>query len=205
MSLQEPMRNLINSDPHHLRDLLRLLTYWGDQAVMGQYTSSDEGSKQSTHLNIVLRVAFALGNLTASNDSNRKLLTSRFGGSKAIPACLSGIAAIYMKEAMDPTPTRTSLLADTLIKLTRLIANVCINREAGLAIACADGIDSLSTLLMVVIETDEQELLLNVVSAITNLSFYGKIDVPSDAPPLPPSSTYQCMSKIFTRREEICR
>ena len=106
---------------------------------------------------------------------------------------------------MDPTPTRTSLLADTLIKLTRLIANVCINREAGLAIACADGIDSLSTLLMVVIETDEQELLLNVVSAITNLSFYGKIDVPSDAPPLPPSSTYQCMSKIFTRREEICR
>ena len=79
------MRNLINSDPHHLRDLLRLLTYWGDQAVMGQYTSSDEGSKQSTHLNIVLRVAFALGNLTASNDSNRKLLTSRSGSPRRSP------------------------------------------------------------------------------------------------------------------------
>jgi hypothetical protein len=38
------MRNLINSDPHHLRDLLRLLTYWSDQAVMGQY-SKEKGDR----------------------------------------------------------------------------------------------------------------------------------------------------------------
>ena len=166
-------------------------------------------SKQTTHLNIILRVAFALGNLTASNDSNRKLLVCRFGGALAIPACLSGISAIYMKEAQDPTPSRTSLLADALVKLTRLTANVCINREAGVAVASADGIDSLSTLLMVVIEADEQELMLNVVSAITNLSFYGKIDVPSGDLGAATGGEggleeYKCQSRIFTRREEIC-
>ena len=77
----------------------------------------------------------------------------------------------------------------------------------------ADGIDTLSTLLMVVIETDQQDLLLNVVSAITNLSFYGRIDAAA-----PPSCNnengeeddddsgggYRCRSKIFSRREEIC-
>ena len=139
LSLQEPMRNLINSDPHHLRDLLRLLTYWGDQVVMNQYKASSSSSggggsgdgagrgKQGTYLNIVLRVAFALGNLTASNDENRKLMILRFGGGKAIPACLSGVAAIYMKEAMEPTENN-AVLVDALVKLTRLIANVCINK-----------------------------------------------------------------------------
>ena len=127
---------------------------------------------------------------------------------------------MYMKSAMDPVAI-TPLLVDALVKITRLVANVCINREAGILIAAADGIDVLSTLLMVVIEADEQELLLNVVSAITNLSFYGRIeesaekrrgssgaiDVDEDTAGVSsgaaaPQTIYR--SRIFARREEIC-
>ncbi|GMH72146.1 hypothetical protein TL16_g05839 [Triparma laevis f. inornata] len=213
LSLQEPMRNCLNSDPHCVRDILRLLVYFGDQAVMSQYAKAGQEKStrvQCNQLNITLRAAFTLGNLTASNDSNRRLVTCRFGGGKTLPACSSGIAATYMKEALEPESPTAATLVDALVKITRLVANLCINREAGMMIAAASGIDALSSLLMVSIEVDEQDLMLNVVSAITNLSFYGRmgggrvageedvggVDGEVDG--------VYCRSKIFSRREEIC-
>ena len=78
LSLQEPMRKCLNTDPHCVRDVLRLLVHFGDKAVMSQYgggEGDEEGGAaklQLDQLNIMLRAAFTLGNLTASNDSNRR-------------------------------------------------------------------------------------------------------------------------------------
>ena len=66
-------------------------------------------------------------------------MACRFGGSKTLPACLSGVAALYMKDAMDPSKN-SSTLVDALVKLTRLIANMCISKEAGVAIASGEGV-----------------------------------------------------------------
>jgi hypothetical protein len=119
-----------------------------------------------------------------------------------------------MKEALDPESQTAATLVDALVKITRLIANLCINREAGMMIAAASGIDALSSLLMVSIEADEQELMLNVVSAITNLSFYGRMEdkqQEAEAEAEAEADTVQvnlnqlhCRSKVFSRREEIC-
>ena len=67
---------------------------------------------------------------------------------------LSGLTASYMREN-DDSPEKP-LLADTLVKLTRLIANICINREAAIGLAVSTGIDSLGSLLMIVIENEKE-------------------------------------------------
>tara|TARA_B110000305_G_C19069591_1_gene461006 strand:+ start:51 stop:659 length:609 start_codon:yes stop_codon:yes gene_type:complete len=173
LSLSEPMRQLINEDPHNVRDLFRLLVYWSDKFVMMQYTRQDDdassSSSSSSHhnnnknsnndnpqilLNIILRCAFCLGNLTSSNDSNRKFVVLRFGGDNSMGGILSGLTASYMREN-DDSPEKP-LLADTLVKLTRLIANICINREAAIGLAVSTGIDSLGSLLMIVIENEKE-------------------------------------------------
>ena len=224
LSLLEPMRQQINNDPHYVRDLLRLICYWNDKYVMkgwggsksggaGGCDDEDEEAKSTqTILNIILRLSFCLGNLTSSNDNNRKLITLRFGGESCIGSILSGLTACFMREK---DVNSQVLLADTLVKFTRLIANICINANAAIQLATSNGIDSLGSLLMVTIENEkEEELLVNVVSCITNLSYYGRLVSENDNTNNENKEggeggeggeeDFLNRNKVFDRREEIC-
>jgi hypothetical protein len=72
----------------------------------------------------------------------------------------------------DINATRQSQTDETLVKLIRLLANLAINGEVGLMVSQ----DRRCMLLVTVVESkpiaDHEELVLNAVSAITNLSFY---------------------------------
>lgn len=60
-----------------------------------------------------------------------------------------------------------------MIKLIRLLANLAISREIGPTIATTKGIETLQLLLETKAPATHEELILNVVGAITNLSYYG--------------------------------
>lgn len=60
-----------------------------------------------------------------------------------------------------------------LVKLIRLLANLSISSEIGPVLSALPGVSVLVPLLEMASKRSEQEeLLLNVVSAVTNLSFY---------------------------------
>ena len=64
-------------------------------------------------------------------------------------------------------------LEELLVKLIRLVANISICAEVGSSIVQQPGIQVLVPLLHESLASNREELLLNVVSCITNLSYYG--------------------------------
>jgi hypothetical protein len=88
------------------------------------------------------------------------------------------------KGAMRQLLARLKDVEDVLIKLIRLLANVAISTHSGPLIACAEGIDVLTPVLQSAAAStvgtgsrgwraSAEELMLNCVSLITNMSFYG--------------------------------
>ncbi|GMI34363.1 hypothetical protein TeGR_g7762 [Tetraparma gracilis] len=196
LSLLESCRSHFNADPLHLQNLAAVLEHYSTRVSLSPYSLSAQSSLTKS-LNVALRVAFALGNLTASNAENRKLLGVRFGGSETVPRACAAVAGIYAKTfSTDPKSDSLPLLSDTLTKLTRLTANLSIDAATGARICAEPSLDSLPTLLMLSLEAEHPDLLLNTISAITNLSFYGPL--PHDASD--PSPT----SRLFLHRSEIC-
>lgn len=63
-----------------------------------------------------------------------------------------------------------------LVKVIRLIANMSISAEVGERLTARQGVGGLTHLLRHALHSDREELLLNTVSALTNLSFYGQPD-----------------------------
>ncbi|CAN0506131.1 unnamed protein product, partial [Ectocarpus sp. 8 AP-2014] len=108
LSLHQPMRGLITSEPGHVRDLLAALLEQGGEIDAG-FKSIEEGYKDSPRATSTtaavapvehrqhwdnqgkrvancVRIAFALGNLTSASDENRRLIGLRFGGAESLPA-----------------------------------------------------------------------------------------------------------------------
>ncbi|KAH8097921.1 hypothetical protein JL720_840 [Aureococcus anophagefferens] len=146
LSLHEPTRTALHGDPKRLGDVLATLeaAHEGALALGGTAEPSDALAPMPA---VVLRLAFALGNLTASNDANR-----------------SGAAFLAGGGGDDAE--------QVLIKLIRLVANMSINPDVGVLVANAPGVRSLTRLLRVALDRSREELVLNIVSAITNLSYY---------------------------------
>eukprot|EP00727_Mastigamoeba_balamuthi_P012380 m51a1_g7765 hypothetical protein (1123) ;mRNA; r:132563-137716 len=76
------------------------------------------------------------------------------------------------KEQQKATGATLTELEQVLIKLIRLLANVAISREAGPVVAATRGIEVLCSLLERKSPVTHEELVLNIVGAITNFSFY---------------------------------
>ncbi|KAJ8315287.1 hypothetical protein KUTeg_007437 [Tegillarca granosa] len=133
---------------------------------------------------IVVRVCFILGNITAKNEDARMRL---YQEANAFQSLLS-VLKIYLemdvkskgeKDKQDPSKESSedgrsvNKQEDVLIKVIRVIANLAINENVGPLIAsnhqCVD-------LLMSVLEVKElstsEELVLNTVATINNLSYY---------------------------------
>ncbi|XP_070568677.1 armadillo repeat-containing protein 2-like isoform X2 [Ptychodera flava] len=129
---------------------------------------------------LVVRVCFVLGNLTAKNDDARVSL-------KDTDRCMAILLDVFktyfeidIKNKHDKSPSKKekkspSKTEDVLIKLVRVIANLSINQDIGPVIA-ADN-DCVSLLLQILEFKDVaecEELVLNTVATINNLSYYGQ-------------------------------
>ncbi|KAM4633806.1 armadillo repeat-containing protein 2 [Polymixia lowei] len=144
-------------------------------------------SKHRQKQDLVVRLLFTLGNLTSKNDKARELLFrcegcvdtllqlyrsyQRRGRSRATRAPPDPAPRSPGKPRSPPVGLREG--EDVLVKLVRVLANVCIHPDAGPALA-AD--TACVRLLMETLElrsvAESEELLVNVAATINNLSFY---------------------------------
>ncbi|XP_033741539.1 armadillo repeat-containing protein 2-like isoform X2 [Pecten maximus] len=129
---------------------------------------------------MVVRVCFVLGNITAKNDEARVRL---FQENKAFDVLLS-VLKLYLemdlkaqgKEEKSDDGERGNKLnkrEDVMIKVVRVIANLSINETVGPLIASnAQCIDLLLSILEYKDIPTSEELVLNTVATINNLSYY---------------------------------
>ncbi|XP_029352274.1 armadillo repeat-containing protein 2 [Echeneis naucrates] len=142
-------------------------------------------SKHNQKQDLVVRLLFTLGNFTAKSDEARQQLFQCEG-------CLDTLFLVYgtyqrrdtsqhtplQKDASSPRKPAASPMSmqqddDVLVKLVRVLANMCIHSTVGPAVA------SNTTCIELLMETIElrsvqesEELLVNVAATINNLSFY---------------------------------
>jgi hypothetical protein len=109
----------------------------------------------------------------------RKLLAAPAAAGAASGASTkpSSSATADATAAASSAKKHTTMLRENeelLVKLVRLLANLCINPQAGARIAGDRRVANLIKLLRVKSVETSEELVLNTVSAVTNLSFYLK-------------------------------
>ncbi|XP_078303318.1 armadillo repeat-containing protein 2 isoform X1 [Panthera onca] len=137
-------------------------------------------NKYQKKQDLVVRIVFILGNLTAKNHQAREQFSKEKG---SIPTLLSLFHTFYKMDlcakeqaggAQQPKVQRPRAPAeDVLIKLTRVLANLAIHPGIGPALATnphAVGL-LLATLEYKSIE-DCEELVINTTATINNLSYY---------------------------------
>ncbi|XP_026367464.2 armadillo repeat-containing protein 2 [Ursus arctos] len=137
-------------------------------------------NKYQQKQDLVVRLVFILGNLTAKNNQAREQLSKEQG---SIPTLLSLFHTFYQldqcaekraagaEQCQAPRPRAQA--EDVLIKLTRVLANLAIHPGIGPALAAnprAVGL-LLATLEHKSIE-DCEELVINTTATINNLSYY---------------------------------
>jgi hypothetical protein len=164
--------------------------------VLGNMTSGNEKNRQlfeknngtEVGLQTLQRHASEYFRLRRKEEEQRELEEEqREGGESKDEADAQGMKAGKKaggKGAMRQLVTRLKDVEDVLIKVIRMLANVAISTHSGPLIACAEGIDILTPVLQSAAAStvgaggkgwraSSEELMLNCVSLITNMSFYG--------------------------------
>ena len=113
--------------------------------------------RHKDHTALSTRIYFILGNMTAFDDSKRIEISSSPSNIDLICRQLE-----HYGEADE----------DLLIKAIRLFANLCINENIGAALCQQDCVQSLLELLKVKDICTSEELVLNIVATLNNVSFY---------------------------------
>jgi len=140
---------------------------------------------------LVLRSTFVLGSLTAKSDKTRIVFMFNCEGATLLPALLGRywkkdrqlamLEAEKSKEEEEEKKNTVSAKKEcdaVLVKLVRLVANVALSPSCGtMAAASSAVVEPLMDMLGCKKIEENEELVLNVVAAITNLLFY---DVPSN-------------------------
>ncbi|XP_074541429.1 armadillo repeat-containing protein 2 [Halichoeres trimaculatus] len=129
-------------------------------------------SKHHQKQDLVVRLLFTLGNLTAKGEEARQQLFQSEG-------CADTLLNLYdeyqRREDLSPPrmPCSVQEEDDVLVKLIRVLANMCIHPAVGPALAAN------STCIQLLMETlelrcvqESEELLVNAAATINNLSFY---------------------------------
>lgn len=158
LTLNVECREAIISVPHFVGGLLRTLV------------------PHVNNLAIIVRVCFVLGNITASDGPSRGLIAGAGGVD-----LLGGILERYdLQDAEvhalpDDNPTKQKQLrdvADVLTKVIRVLANLAIDEAVGPQISKQRSVERVVEILERRRIDSSEELVLNAVSAVTNLSFY---------------------------------
>ncbi|XP_073933199.1 armadillo repeat-containing protein 2 isoform X2 [Castor canadensis] len=138
-------------------------------------------NKYEEKQDLVIRIVFILGNLTAKHNQAREHFSKEKG---SIQTLLSLFQTFYCLDlhsqrrgcarAKQPTAQRPpSEAEDVLIKLTRVLANVAIHPRVGPALAANRQVVSLLLTTLEYKSLDDcEELVINATATINNLSFY---------------------------------
>nr|XP_054752945.1 armadillo repeat-containing protein 2-like [Lytechinus pictus] len=169
----------------HVSRILSKLTLNNDcTAVLAEHPTAFQSllaliNKHPDRNDLVVRVGFVLGNLTARNDDCRYCLFNTDGAMEVLQGSIRRYMAKDLRESMKDSgdAKQDGTIEDVLIKLIRVVANLSINPDIGPLIAanetCVD-------LLMQVLESKDisqnEELVLNALITINNLSFYDIIN-----------------------------
>ncbi|CAJ1078131.1 armadillo repeat-containing protein 2 isoform X2 [Xyrichtys novacula] len=137
-------------------------------------------SKHHQKQDLVVRLLFTLGNLTAKSDDARQQLFQCEG-------CMDTLLQLYSDyQRRDlsphwngpPSPRKSCSPQeedDVLVKLIRVLANMCIHPGVGPALAASTiCIQLLMETLELRCVQESEELLVNVAATINNLSYYQK-------------------------------
>jgi len=132
---------------------------------------------------LTLRLSFVLGNLTERSDRLRVVFAFDCEGTALVPQLLSKYWQKDRQLARGEVETEKGKASaqdveEVLVKLVRLLANIAISPDAGATLAASSAVvDPLLDMLGAKRISDSEELVLNVVAAVTNLLFW---DVPSN-------------------------
>ena len=144
---------------------------------------TDMISEWQTYTSFVVRIAFVLANLTTYFEEAREQL----GTAEQVRKILQISIIYFEKEESDEAKrsgesTGTSI-EDSLVKLIRLVANICTDEQYVVAVMEGCGKDILSEFMSKMIGALErkkiqksEEFILNAISCATNMLFY---DTPS--------------------------
>lgn len=140
-------------------------------------------------LNIVIRLYFALGNLTAKEEEARLTLHKanlRPSSASKIPhhdmsyiSLTNSVLEVFVEalKAYDDTDQKQvgdrDKCLDTINKIIRVVANMAISEIPGRAIACNDHcVTNIVKILCTVSSSDSEELVINTLTALNNFSYY---------------------------------
>lgn len=165
LTLHNSACEALGKNDAHLRQLSRTMSANADSAPL------------------TLRLGFVLGNLTARSDRLRLVFGFDCEGTALVPQLLQRywqkdrqLARLEVETSGKAAGAQE--LEEVLVKLVRLLANIAISATAGATLASSSAVvDPLLDMLGAKRISSSEELVLNVVSTITNLSFY---DVPSN-------------------------
>ncbi|KAM6181026.1 armadillo repeat-containing protein 2 isoform 1-T1 [Erethizon dorsatum] len=133
-------------------------------------------NKYQKKQDLVVRIVFILGNLTARNNQAREHFSKEKGSIRTLLSLFQtyqqlGLLSPGPQQPAGPRPPSEE--EDVLVKLTRVLANIAIHPRVGPALA-ADW--RVVGLLLTTLESksldDCEELVINTTATINNLSFY---------------------------------
>ncbi|XP_043075220.1 armadillo repeat-containing protein 2 isoform X2 [Puntigrus tetrazona] len=125
--------------------------------------------KHSRKQDLVVRLLFTLGNLTAKSTEARERVYEEEGGIDV----LLDLFQVYQETPSSPEQCRVPEREDVLVKLIRLLANLAIHPTVGTALAANTlCVQLLLEVLECMCVQESEELVINAVATINNLSFY---------------------------------
>eukprot|EP00792_Barthelona_sp_PAP020_P008843 TRINITY_DN3253_c0_g1_i1.p1 TRINITY_DN3253_c0_g1~~TRINITY_DN3253_c0_g1_i1.p1 ORF type:complete len:656 (-),score=178.03 TRINITY_DN3253_c0_g1_i1:1403-3331(-) len=125
--------------------------------------------EQRFNTEIVVRLAFGLGNLCTFSEDARIILCFDCAGAQSVIDVFATLAISLLEQPQNE-------VVDAFAKVVRLVANLSINTDAGTMISSTLGIENLPKSLIKLSECEGPkvpEALLNALAATTNLTFYG--------------------------------
>eukprot|EP00606_Chrysophyceae_sp_TOSAG23-5_P000501 GSChrysophyteH2.ASY1.ANO1.915.1 assembled CDS len=181
LSLLDTFRSQINAKQQNVRHLVEVVVHEADkcrEVMLGEIPARGaEGGGMWPQWHtwpLLSRVSFTLGNLTTSNAENRALIGISCSAIKPL------VEVINAQRGTSTSPAEQEL-TDATVKLLRLMANICMDKNVGAAVAARmDVFEMLNEMLVCCNGRSEdslkakqhEELLLNVVATCTNVSYY---------------------------------
>ncbi|XP_021565201.1 armadillo repeat-containing protein 2, partial [Carlito syrichta] len=138
-------------------------------------------NKYQKKQDLVIRIVFILGNLTAKNNQAREQFSKEKGSIQTLLSLLHTFHQLDLRsqsqggeEGRQPKEQRSPTEAeDVLIKLTRVLANIAIHPGVGPMLATHPRVvGPLLTMLEYKSLDDCEELVINTATTINNLSYY---------------------------------
>uniref|UniRef100_A0A8C6JNF0 Uncharacterized protein n=1 Tax=Melopsittacus undulatus TaxID=13146 RepID=A0A8C6JNF0_MELUD len=139
-------------------------------------------NKHQKQQDLVIRILFILGNLTAKNDQPREQFFQEKGSINTLISLFQTYHELdlntqkwYQEKGREEKnqPNHPSEAEDVLIKLIRVLANLSVHPNIGAALAVAHHVVELLVTVLEYKSVDEcEELVINAAITINNLSYY---------------------------------